>query len=103
MLLVHNNISEGGYDGWMQQSWAGVFTETGNQPFSVYQSAIVRVSGPSGLCGLCGLALNGRLGWKQLAASMTGKIAIGKDVRMDGGRFLFEPQRPVAALAAGGR
>lgn len=58
---------------------------------------VVRVSGSARLCGLCGRALSVEwLVWLEtiLAASMTGKIAIGKKARTDGGLFLLNNRGP---------
>lgn len=68
--------------------WAGIFTETGESGSQRTQSgSVVRVSGSTRLGGLCGLALSVEwLPWMEtfLAASMTGKIAIGKKTNQDG-------------------
>lgn len=69
-----------------------MITETGDSGFPAWQQVVASVSWSSGLCGLCGLGLNGRLGLEQSAASMTGKTAIGKEVRMDGGLFLLNTE-----------
>lgn len=95
VLLAHkDNVSEGGYDGSMGLGWAGEFTETGDSGSQRTSQHCVCVSWLSGLCGLCGLALNGWLGWKRSAASMTGKTAIGKEVERDGGLFLLNHEGP---------
>lgn len=93
VLLAQDNVSESGYDGTSRAGRAMFTPRLATAVLSVPVNSCV-CQGPSGLCGLCGLALNGWLGWKLSAASMTGKTAIGKEVRMDGGLFLLNHRGP---------